>query len=84
MEENMGRKHGTAFSRHELPELCIIRVPLENRGRRECRMLDAPAALRAMEESTQASHHRYAETIRHSLRDGLTAYPALSPVYRAL
>src|SRR5215470_1607795 len=34
----------------------------------------APAALRAMKESTQASHHRYAETIRHSLRDGLAAY----------
>jgi len=31
----------------------------------------APAALRAKEESTQASHHRYVETIRHSLRDGL-------------
>jgi hypothetical protein len=25
------------------------------------------------------SHHRYAETIRHSLRDGFTTYSALSP-----
>src|SRR5215472_12797497 len=40
------------------------------RGRRECRMLTAPAALRALKKSTQASHHRYVETIRHSLRDG--------------
>src|SRR5262249_38230362 len=31
----------------------------------------APAALRATKKSTQASHHRYAETIRHSLHDGL-------------
>jgi len=30
--------------------------------------------LRAHEESTQASHHRHAETVRHSLRDGVTAY----------
>ena len=34
---------------------------LKERGRRECRMPNAPAALRAMKESTQASHHRYAE-----------------------
>ena len=27
-----------------------------------------------MEESTHASHDRYAETFRHSLRDGVTAY----------
>src|SRR5690349_9095502 len=44
------------------------------RGRRECRVFVAPAALRASEESTQASHHRYAETVRHSLHDGLAAY----------
>jgi hypothetical protein len=30
-------------------------------------------------ESTQASHHRFAETVRHSLRDGFTAYSTLSP-----
>jgi len=41
------------------------------RGRRESRMLTAPAASRANEKSTRASHHRYAETIRPSLRDGL-------------
>jgi hypothetical protein len=48
-------------------------VTPENRGCRECRCSIAPAALRANEESTQASHHRYAETIRHSLRDGVSA-----------
>lgn len=30
----------------------------------------------------QASHYRYAEAIRHSLRNGFMAYAALSPVYR--
>ena len=32
-------------------------IPLALRGRRECRALDAPAALRAKIKSTQASHH---------------------------
>jgi len=31
-------------------------------------------SLACSKESTQASHHRYAETVRHSLRDGLAAY----------
>jgi hypothetical protein len=31
-------------------------------------------------ESTQASHHRFAETVRHSLRDGFTVSFALSSV----
>jgi hypothetical protein len=34
-------------------------------------------------ENTRVSHHRFAETLRHSLRDGVTAYIVLSPVYRA-
>jgi hypothetical protein len=53
--------------------------PLENRGHRECQALNAPAALRAMKESTQASHHRYAETIRHSLREWFYGLYVLSP-----
>src|SRR5690349_6978324 len=57
--------------------------PLQIRGRRECRVFVAPAALRAIVESTQASHHRYAETVRHSLRDGVTASFVLSPECRA-
>ena len=46
------------------PSCALTSLPPEIRGRRECRMRNAPAALRANEESTQASHHRYAETIR--------------------
>ena len=41
---------------------------------------DAPAALCARLESTQVSHHSSAETIRHSLRDGVTASFVLSLV----
>ena len=49
-------------------------------GRRECRVRDAPAASRAKVKSTQVSHHRFTERVRHSLRDGFTAYSELSPV----
>src|SRR5689334_22559034 len=37
-------------------------------------VLDRTRSLACNEESTQASHHRHAETVRHSLRDGVTAY----------
>jgi hypothetical protein len=33
-----------------------------------------------MKEARKHSHHRFTETSRHSLRDGFTAYSALSPV----
>ena len=32
-----------------------------------------------LKKAHKSSHHRYAETIRHSLRDGFTAYIGLSP-----
>jgi hypothetical protein len=32
------------------------------------------------EEARKHSHHRFTETVRHSLHDGFTAYSALSPV----
>ncbi len=31
-------------------------------------------------QKARECNHRYAETFRHSLRDGFTAYDALSPV----
>ena len=49
--------------------------PSKSRGRRECRMLAAPAALCARVESTQVSHYRSAGTVRHSPRDGLRLTP---------
>src|SRR5213596_4355627 len=39
---------------------CKDHPPKENRGRRECRALDAPAASRAkLSEAHERSHHRY-------------------------
>ena len=37
-------------------------------------MRGAPTASRAKVESTRVSHHRYAETVRHSLRDGFNGF----------
>jgi hypothetical protein len=42
-----------AFSRHDLPELCQSSRPLQNRGRRECRMQAAPMA--RLQQSKQAA-----------------------------
>jgi hypothetical protein len=45
-------------------------------GRRECPVRDAPAASRAKVKSTQVSHHRFTERVRHPLRDGLRLIPS--------
>jgi hypothetical protein len=55
-------------------------VPSKSRGRRECRMRAAPAVSCA--RCTRRCAHEHtgsAEAIRHSLRNGFTAYAALSP-----
>jgi len=70
----MTKRRAFAFPRRDSPEFYKAIAPGKDRGSRECRMHGAPAALRANGKSTQASHHRYVETIRHSLRDGVTAY----------
>src|SRR2546429_8719679 len=52
----------------------------QNRGSRECRVLAAPAVSCAM--CTRKCAHEHTGTagaLRHSLRNGLTAYAALSP-----
>jgi hypothetical protein len=41
-------KHTFAFSRRDAPELCRKFAPSDNRGRRECRAPDAPAAARGV------------------------------------
>ena len=54
---------------------------LENRGRREGRVLAAPAVSRAICAKENAHEHTgSAETLRPSLRNGFTAYFVLSPV----
>src|SRR5437762_3518347 len=62
------------------PKLCSIHSPKKNRGRRECRVHDAPAASHATKKAHERSHHRYAETTGHSLRVGFNGYFVLSPV----
>jgi hypothetical protein len=39
-------------------------------------------SLACNEKSTQASHHRYAKTVRHSLRNGVNDCSVLSSVLR--
>ena len=55
-------------------------VSLEMRGSRECRVRAAPAVscARLCKESAH-EHTGSAEAIRHSLRNGFTAYAVLSP-----
>jgi hypothetical protein len=43
--------------------------PSGNRGRRECRVSDAPAASRVV-KNTRVSHHRFTGVSRHSLHNG--------------
>jgi hypothetical protein len=62
------------------PELCTNFASPDNRGRRECRALDAPAASCVKKQTHEHSHHGHTGTTRHSPRNGFTAYFALSPV----
>src|SRR5207247_9904242 len=58
--------------------------PSQKRGRRECRMRAAPAVSYAKVRKNGAHEHTgSAEAVRHPLRNGFTAYIALSPVERA-
>ncbi len=71
-------EYDSAFSRLNEPELCIDAVP--RRGSRECRVLAAPAVSCA--KRTEESAHEHTGTVgtlRHSLRNGFTAYSVLSP-----
>jgi hypothetical protein len=76
----MTLKCDSAISRRDAPEFCLKLPPSSIGGRRECRAPDAPAALRAKIESTQASHHGHTGNTRHSPRNGVTAYSVLSLV----
>ena len=74
----------SAFSQRIAPEVCrLFSRPLEIRGRRECRMRAAPAISCANCRKLRTRAYRAAEAIRHSLRNGFTAYNALSPVSRS-
>src|SRR6202043_2053320 len=59
----------------------LIVRPSEKRGRRECRVPNAPAASCALCSGSMHTsiHSGGTGNIRHSPRDGVTAYCALSP-----
>jgi hypothetical protein len=59
-------------------------VPRENRGRRESRVSNAPAASCAKIESTRVSHHRFAGSVRLSPRNGFNGFLRDLPGDRAL
>ena len=56
---------------------------LKDRGRRECRALDRTRNPRGLKRKNAHKTSGRAEIARHSLRNGFTAYSALSPEYRA-
>jgi hypothetical protein len=61
------------------PEVCMNVCPLDRRGSRECRVRAAPAVSCARCTKKCAHEHTgSAETLRHSPRNGFTAYIALS------
>jgi hypothetical protein len=74
--------HAFAFSRRDAPELCRKSFALQRRGRGECRVPNAPAAWCALLVVSMHTsiHSGGTGIIRHSPRNGFTAYSALSPV----
>jgi hypothetical protein len=78
---------GDIFPRTALPSRAAFRVralqdsrSLRHRRAQGMPGANAPAASRASEKSTRVSHHRFTGQHRHSLRNGFTAYSALSLV----
>jgi hypothetical protein len=57
----------------------VLQIHAPNRGRRECRTLDAPAAARGVVVDTRVSHHGHTGFIRHSPRNGVTVSFVISP-----
>src|ERR1700704_2227810 len=73
-EDTLSHSRGTMR-----PRFASIFAPSIVRGRRECRMRAAPEVPCAMCRRVRARAYRAAEAIRHSLRNGFTAYNVLSP-----
>jgi hypothetical protein len=68
-----------AFPRRDAPGFCWKPCPPEIRGRRECRVRAAPAVSYANGEKwVRARAYWLSGGIRHPLRNGFTAYAALS------
>jgi hypothetical protein len=72
--------HSFAISPRIPREFCFELPSLEKRGSGECRMHAAPAVSCAKVVRRNAHEHTgSAEALRHSLRNGFTAYAVLSP-----
>jgi len=63
----------SAFPRGKSPPGDLV-VPPKTEGAGNAGCSVAPAASRANEKSTRASHHRFAETLRHSPRNGFNGF----------
>jgi len=75
-----GGKHTSEISRRSAPEVFLVALPSENRGRREDRVRAAPAVSCARLCKQNAHEHTgSAEASRPSLRNGFTAYFVLFP-----
>jgi hypothetical protein len=80
-----GHGYDSAISRRDAPEFLRKPFAQENRGRRECRVPNAPAASRAIEtKHTSVVTTGPPEITRHSPRNGFTAYFVLSPARSGL
>jgi len=80
-DEETTNRRNSALPRREAPGFCVDRPRKTPRGRREDRVRAAPAVSCA--KCTKGNAHEHtgsAEAVRPSLRNGLTAYNALSPV----
>jgi hypothetical protein len=76
-----GEEHGTAFSRRNArPSYGRNVVPPKDRGRRESRVPNAPAASRGNKKPHELVTTGSPESSRLSPRNGFTAYFVLSPV----
>jgi hypothetical protein len=75
-------RYTSAFSRREAPEVCVsLSLKTREQGMPDARCTRGLVCKGQKENRTRA--YRAAEAIRHSLRNGFTAYTALSPEYRA-
>src|SRR6185312_10757233 len=76
----MTAERAFAISRRRSPEVYIFVWPSRNRGRREDRVLAAPAVSRAICANKKCTRaYRAAGAFRPSLRNGFTAYFVLFP-----
>jgi hypothetical protein len=74
-------KHACPFSRRIFARVMRILLLVPQRGSRECRVRAAPAVSCAcLRKKIAHEHTGERRTLRHPLRNGFTAYIALSPV----